>query len=75
MQPYISIPTVRQGRVSARDWLIHWLAEHGPTAKHEVVAAFCRYCWAVPTKQAKKRLEQAFQRAKRRCRVTGDNTE
>jgi hypothetical protein len=62
---------VALGRASARGWLLHWLATHGPTPKHAVVAAYQAYCPAHP-KQARKRLEEAFQRAKRRGLVTGD---
>src|SRR2546421_262729 len=73
MQPDMLALKVRHGRrPSARDWLLDHLARAGPTPKWKVIAAFQAYAWAVPPKQAKKRLEQAFHRAKVRGLVTGD---
>jgi hypothetical protein len=72
MQPDLLALKVRYGRNSAREWLLHWLGTHGPTPKHAVVAAYLAYCHAHPPKQARKRLEEAFQRAKVRGLVTGD---
>lgn len=75
MHPNFPSLKVQHGRASARDWLIHWLAANGPAAKRVVIAAYLRYCHAHPPKQARKRLEEAFQRAKRGGLVTGDKTE
>jgi hypothetical protein len=75
MQPDLLASKVKSGRASAREWLLLRLAEHGPTPKHAVVAAYRQYCWAVPAKQAKKRLEQAFHRAKLAGLLTGDKTQ
>jgi hypothetical protein len=72
MQIELLATKVKYGRASAREWLLWWLATHGPTPKHAVVAAYRQYCWAVPAQQAKKRLEQAFHRAKLAGLVTGD---
>jgi hypothetical protein len=63
---------VPYGRPSAREWLLDHLARAGPTPKSAVIAAFQAYAWAILPKQAKKRLEQAFHRAKVRGLVTGD---
>jgi hypothetical protein len=60
------------GRASAREWLLAHLASRGPMPKHAVVGAYLAYCSAHPPKQARKRLEEAFQRAKVRGLVTGD---
>lgn len=75
MQTDLRALKVKYGRASARDWLLHWLAARGPTPKRVVVEVYLAYCHAHPPRQARKRIEQAFHRAKLAGYVTGDKAE